>query len=88
MDACGHESFGEAISKNENRRMASIMAGIPCSCCFLHRDDFDGACEKYPEAAGKVQAIAAERFRDIWDKMDAEQRFQAEKKIRALDVWK
>ena len=48
------------------RRTASIIAGIPCSCCFLGRADFELACGGYPEAADQMHVIASARFGAIW----------------------
>ena len=34
--------FGEiALFTDQARRMASVIAAVPCSCYFLHRDDFE-----------------------------------------------
>jgi Ca2+-binding EF-hand superfamily protein len=68
--------FGEiALFTDKAKRMASIVCAVPCSCYFLHRADFEEACQSYPDTAQSLQTIAVERFQAIFDTLDAERRF-------------
>ena len=58
------------------RRTASIVAALPCACCFLSRIDFEDACRDYPEAAALAQRIGRDRFQAVWARMEAVERFE------------
>ena len=50
--------FGEvALFTEKARRTASVISAVPCSCYFLHRNDFEAACEDYADDADRMQVL-------------------------------